>query len=103
MNLKKNVSVAVVAVGLMCSGEYAQAGESAQSAPGSPFAGAFGGVVDLSVPGGVRNMNSPSAPKAETAKAQPAVAKETAPAAAAASTSAPSVTGATVAPVSEAK
>lgn len=103
MNLKKNVSVAVVAVGLMCSGEYAQAGESAQSAPGSPFAGAFGGVVDLSVPGGVRNMNSTSAPKAETAKAQPAVAKETAPAAAAAATNAPGVTGAAVAPVSEAK
>jgi hypothetical protein len=103
MNLKKNVSVAVVAVGLMCSGEYAQAGESAQSAPGSPFAGAFGGVVDLSVPGGVRNMNSTSAPKAETAKAQAAVAKETAPAAAAAATNAPGVTGAAVAPVSEAK
>lgn len=99
MNLKKNISVAVVAVGLMCSGGYAQAAESAQSAPGSPFTGAFGGVVDLSVPGGVRNMNNTSAPKAETAKAQPAVAKETAPAAAAAATSAPSVTGAAVAPV----
>ena len=103
MNFKKNVSVAVVAVGLMCSAGYAQADESAQTAPGSAFAGAFGGVVDLSVPGGVRNMNSTIAPKAETAKAQPAVAKETAPAAAAAATIAPGVTGAAVAPVSEAK
>ena len=49
MNLKRNVSVAVVAVGLMCGAVYAQAEESAKSAPGSPYAGAFGGVVDLSV------------------------------------------------------
>ena len=91
MNLKKNVSVAVVAVGLLCSAGYAQAEESAQNAPGSPFAGAFGGVVDLSVPGGVRNMNSIKAAKAEPAKIQPAVAKETAPAAA---TTAPSAPGA---------
>lgn len=94
MNLKKNVSVAVVAVGLLCSAGYAQAEESAQNAPGSPFAGAFGGVVDLSVPGGVRNMNSIKAAKAEPAKIQPAVAKETAPAAPAAATTAPSATGA---------
>lgn len=87
MNFKKNVSVAVVAMGLMCSAGYAQAEESSQTAPGSAFAGAFGGVVDLTVPGGVRNMNSIKA-----AKVQPAVAKETAPAAAA--TSAPSATGA---------
>ena len=91
MNLKKNLSVAVVAVGLICGAGYAQAEESAQNAPGSPFAGAFGGVVDLSVPGGVRNMNSIKAAKAEPAKIQPAVAKETAPAAA---TTAPSATGA---------
>ncbi|OGW48519.1 MAG: hypothetical protein A2V62_03055 [Nitrospirae bacterium RBG_19FT_COMBO_58_9] len=93
MNFKRTVSVGVVAVGLMCSGEYAQAAESSQSAPGSPYAGAFGGVIDLSVPGGVRNMNSTSGTKAETAKVQPAVAKESAPAAASA-TSAPSTSGA---------
>ena len=58
MNLKKNVSVAVVAVGLMCSGTYAQAAEPAQSTTGSPFAGTFSGVVDLSVPGGVRDIHS---------------------------------------------
>jgi len=92
MNFKKNVSVAVVAMGLMCSAGYAQAEESSQTAPGSAFAGAFGGVVDLTVPGGVRNMNSVKAAKVEPAKVQPAVAKETAPAAAA--TSASSATGA---------
>jgi len=92
MNFKKNVSVAVVAMGLMCNAGYAQAEESSQTAPGSTFAGAFGGVVDLTVPGGVRNMNSIKAAKVEPAKVQPAVAKETAPAAAA--TSAPSATGA---------
>ena len=92
MNFKKNVSVAVVAMGLMCSAGYAQAEESSQTAPGSAFAGAFGGVVDLTVPGGVRNMNSVKAAKVEPAKVQPAAAKETAPAAAA--TTAPSATGA---------
>lgn len=84
MNFKKNVSVAVIAVALMCSAGYAQAEESSQTAPGSPFAGAFGGVVDLSVPGGVRNMNSVKPAKAEAVKAQPAAAKESAPAKAAA-------------------
>jgi hypothetical protein len=92
MNLKRTVTVGVVAVGLMCSAGYAQATESSQTAPGSPFAGAFGGVIDLSVPGGVRNMNSIKETKAEPAKVQPAVAKETAPAAAA--TTAPSAAGA---------
>ncbi|NOT96650.1 MAG: hypothetical protein HOP00_10125 [Nitrospira sp.] len=94
MNFKKNVSVAVVAVGLMCGAGYAQAEESAQTAPGSAFAGAFGGVVDLSVPGGVRNMNNIKPAKAEPAKVQPA---------AAAATTAPSASGAAVAPVSVAK
>lgn len=93
MNFKKNVSVAVVAVGLMCGAGYAQAEESAQTAPGSAFAGAFGGVVDLTVPGGVRNMNSVKPAKAEPAKIQPA----------AAATTAPSASGAAVAPVSVAK
>lgn len=94
MNFKKNVSVAVVAVGLMCGAGYAQAEESAQTAPGSAFAGAFGGVVDLSVPGGVRNMNNIKPAKAEPAKVQPA---------AAAATTAPSASGAAVAPASVAK
>lgn len=93
MNFKKNVSVAVVAVGLMCSAGYVQAEESAQTAPGSAFAGAFGGVVDLTVPGGVRNMNNIKPAKAEPAKVQPAAAAATAP----------SATGAAVAPVSVAK
>ena len=93
MNFKKNVSVAVVAVGLMCSAGYAQADESAQTAPGSAFAGAFGGVVDLSVPGGVRNMNSVKPAKAEPAKVQPAAAVPTAP----------SASGTPVAPASVAK
>lgn len=93
MNFKKNVSVAVVAVGLMCSAGYAQAEESAQTAPGSSYAGAFGGVVDLTVPGGVRNIHNTSGTKAEAVKAQPAAAKESAPAKAAA-TSATSGTGA---------
>ncbi len=84
MNFKKNVSVAVVAVGLMCGAGYAQADESSQTAPGSPFAGAFGGVVDLTVPGGVRNIHNTGATKAEAVKAQPVVAKESAPAKAAA-------------------
>ncbi|MCX5724212.1 MAG: hypothetical protein NTX84_06805 [Nitrospirae bacterium] len=84
MNFKKNVSVAVIAVGLMCGAGYAQAEESSQTAPGSPFSGAFGGVVDLTVPGGVRNMNNVKPAKAEAAKVQPAAAKESAPAAAAA-------------------
>lgn len=101
MNLKRNVSVAVVAVGLMCGAVYAQAEESAQSAPGSPYAGAFGGVVDLSVPGGVRNIHSTSGTKTETGKAQPAVAKESAPTGAAAS--APSASGAAAAAVGAAK
>ena len=95
MNFKKNVSVAVVAVSLMCGAGYAQAEESAQTAPGSAFAGAFGGVVDLTVPGGVRNMNSVKPAKAEPAKVQPA--------AAAAAPTAPSASGAAVAPVSVAK
>ena len=94
MNFKKNVAVAVIAVGLMCSAGYAQAEESAQTAPGSSFAGAFGGVVDLTVPGGVRNMNSVKPAKAEAAKVQPAAAKESAPAKAPA-TSAPSATSGT--------
>lgn len=94
MNFKRTVSAGVVAVGLMCSGEYAQAAESAQTAPGSPYAGAFGGVIDLSVPGGVRNMNNISGTTAETGKAQPAVAKESVPAGASA-TSAPSATSGT--------
>lgn len=93
MNFKKNVSVAVVAVGLMCGAGYAQAEESAQTAPGSAFSGAFGGVVDLSVPGGVRNMNSVKAAKVEPAKVQPAAAVPTAP----------SASGAAVAPTSVAK
>ena len=84
MNFKQNVSVAVVAVGLMCSAGYAQAEESSQTAPGSPFAGAFGGVVDLTVPGGVRNIHNTGATKAEAVKAQPVVAKESAPTKAAA-------------------
>lgn len=102
MNLKRNVSVAVVAVGLMCGAVYAQAEESAQSAPGSPYAGAFGGVVDLSVPGGVRNIHSTSGTKTETGKAQPAVVKESAPTGAAAA-SAPSASGAAAAAVGAAK
>jgi hypothetical protein len=102
MNLKRNVSVVVVAVGLMCGALYAQAEESAQSAPGSPYAGAFGGVVDLSVPGGVRNIHSTSGTKTETGKAQPAVAKESAPTGAAAA-SAPSASGAAAAAVGAAK
>lgn len=93
MNFKRTITVGVVAVGLMCSAGYAQADESSQTAPGSPFAGAFGGVIDLSVPGGVRNMNSIKETKAEAVKAQPAAAKETAPAAPA--TSAPSATSGT--------
>ena len=84
MNFKKSVSVAVIAVGLMCGAGYAQAEESSQTAPGSPFSGAFGGVVDRTVPGGVRNMHNANAAKAEAAKAQPAAAKESAPAKAAA-------------------
>ena len=102
MNLKRNVSVAVVAVGLMCGAVYAQAEESAQSAPGSPYVGAFGGVVDLSVPGGVRNIHSTSGTKTETGKAQQAVAKESAPTGAAAA-SAPSASGAAAAAVGAAK
>jgi hypothetical protein len=102
MNLKRNVAVAVVAVGLMCGAVYAQAEESAQSAPGSPYTGAFGGVVDLSVPGGVRNIHSTSGTKTETGKAQPAVAKESAPTGAAAA-SAPSASGAAPAAVGAAK
>ena len=102
MNLKRNVSVAVVAVGLMCGAVYAQAEESAQSAPGSPYAGAFGGVVDLSVPGGVRNIHGTNGTKTETGKAQPAVAKESAPTGAAAA-SAPSASGAAAAAVGAAK
>ena len=92
MNFKRTVTVGVVAVGLMCSAGYAQADESSQTAPGSPFAGAFGGVIDLSVPGGVRNINN-TGTKAEAGKAQPAAAKETAPAAPAAVTTAPNATG----------
>ena len=91
MIFKRAVTVGVVAVGLMCSAGYVQADESSQTAPGSPFAGAFGGVIDLSVPGGVRNMNNTGGTKAEAGKAQPAAAKETAPAAAV--TTAPSATG----------
>lgn len=83
MNFKRTVTVGVVAVGLMCSAGYAQADESSQTAPGSPFAGAFGGVVDLTVPGGVRNMNNTGGTKAEAGKAQPAAATESKPAAAA--------------------
>ena len=85
MNFKKNVSVAVIAVGLMCGAGYAQAEESSQTAPGSPFSGAFGGVVDLTVPGGVRNIHNANAAKAEAAKTKPAAVKESAPAKAAAS------------------
>lgn len=94
MNLKRTVTVGVVAVGLMCSAGYAQAEESSQTAPGSPFAGAFGGVVDLTVPGGVRNMNNTGGTKAEAGKAHPAVGAENAPATAAGS-SAPSQTSGT--------
>lgn len=83
MNFKRTVTVGVVAVGLMCSAGYAQADESSQTAPGSPYAGAFGGVIDLSVPGGVRNMNNTGATKAEAGKAHPAAAAESKPAAAA--------------------
>ena len=72
MNFKKTVTVGIVAVGLMCSGEYAQAAESAQTGNASPIAGAFGGVVDLNVPGSVRDTNSNSGTKTETGKAQPA-------------------------------
>lgn len=93
MSFKRTVTVGVVAVGLMCSAGYAQADESSQTAPGSPFAGAFGGVVDLTVPGGVRNMNSIKAAKVEPAKVQPAAAVPTAP----------SASGAAVAPSSVAK
>ena len=93
MNLKKKVSVAVVAVGLMFSGGYAQAAEPAQSYTGSPFSGTFGGVVDLTVPGGVRDINSSAGKKTEAEKAQPAVAKESGPTGASA-TSAPSATSA---------
>ena len=92
MNFKRTVTVGVVAVGLMCSAGYAQADESSQTAPGSPFAGAFGGVIDLTVPGGVRNVNN-TGTKAEAGKVQPAAAKETAPAAPAAVTTAPNATG----------
>ena len=102
MNLKRNVSVVVVAVGLMCGALYAQAEESAQSAPGSPYAGAFGGMVDLSVPGGVRNIHSTSGTKTETGKAQPAVEEERAPTGAAAA-NAPSASGAAAAAVGAAK
>ena len=84
MNFKKSVSIAVIAVGLMCGAGYAQAEESSQTAPGSPFSGTFGGVVDRTVPGGVRNIHNANAAKAEAAKAQPAAAKESAPAKAAA-------------------
>jgi hypothetical protein len=94
MNLKRTVSVGVVAVGLMCSAGYAQATESSQTAPGSPYAGAFGGVIDLSVPGGVRNMNNTGGTKAEAGKAHPAAETESKPAAAAGS-SAPSPTSGT--------
>jgi hypothetical protein len=93
MNLKRTVTVGVVAVGLMCSAGYAQADESSQTAPGSPFAGAFGGVIDLSVPGGVRNMNNTGGTKAEAGKAQPAAAKDSA-ATGASATTAPSASGA---------
>lgn len=92
MNLKRTVTVGVVAVGLMCSAGYAQATESSQTGPGSPFAGAFGGVIDLTVPGGVRNMNNTGGTKVEAGKAHPAAAQESAPAGAAAS--APSASGA---------
>ncbi len=85
MNIKKNISIAVIAVGLMCGAGYAQAEESSQTAPGSPFSGAFGGVVDLTVPGGVRNIHNANAAKAEAAKTKPAAVKESAPAKAAAS------------------
>ena len=92
MNLKRTAAVGVVAVGLMCSAGYAQAEESSQTAPSSPFAGAFGGVVDLTVPGGVRNMNNTGGTKAEAAKTQPAAAKDSA-ATGASATTAPSASG----------
>ena len=93
MNFKRTVAVGVVTVGLMCSGGYAQAAESAQSGNGSPFAGAFGGVVDLTVPGSVRNINSNSGAKPETGKAQAAGETESKPAGTAGSSATSATSG----------
>lgn len=81
MNLTRIVSAGAVAAGLICSGAYAQTSDSAEGktrsqallmAQGSPPSGGFTGnpfrgVVDPSVPGGVRNLEaesgSPTNPK----------------------------------------
>ena len=69
MNFTKIVSAGATAAGLICSGAYAQTSDSAEgktrsqallmaqgSAPSGSFSGnPFRGVVDRSVPGGVRN------------------------------------------------
>jgi hypothetical protein len=74
MNLTKIVSAGAVAAGLICSGAYAQTSDSAEGkthsqallmAQGSPASGSFTGnpfrgVIDLSVPGGVRNPEAAS-------------------------------------------
>ena len=84
MNLTKIVSAGVVAAGLICSGAYAQTSDSAEGkthsqallmAQGSPASGSFkgdtfGGVVDLSVPGGVRNLEAESGSPTNPRKAQ---------------------------------
>ena len=84
MNLTKIVSAGAVAAGLICSGAYAQTSDSAEGkthsqallmAQGSPASGSFKGepfhgVVDLSVPGGVRNPEAESGSPTNPVKGQ---------------------------------
>ena len=84
MNLTKIVSAGAVAAGLICSGAYAQTSDSAEGkthsqallmAQGSPASGSFKGepfrgVVDLSVPGGVRNPEAESGSPTNPEKGQ---------------------------------
>jgi hypothetical protein len=84
MNLTKIVSAGVVAAGLICSGAYAQTSDSTEGkthsqallmAQASPTSGSFKGnpfrgVVDLSVPGGVRNLEAEIGSPTNPAKGQ---------------------------------
>ena len=71
MNLTKIVSAGAVAAGLICSGAYAQTSDSAEGKTHSQaLLMAQGGVVDLSVPGGVRNPESESGSPTNPVKGQ---------------------------------
>ena len=90
MNLRQIVSIGSVAAGLMCTGGYAQASDSAQGVnpsgavllaqgstggstgggmnSGGSSDGPFRGVADLTVPGGTRDPNKSSGTNMDAGK-----------------------------------